>query len=279
MRKPWWRSRRRREQTVSFVLALLATVVFVFPVYWIFSTSFKSPDEIFAYPPAWYPEELRLKNYLVLFEGGDAWAIWNSLVVASTSTAVAMLLGVMAAYSLARFRTGGDLLAVSIISLRMIPPIVIVFPLFLLYVRLALVDTYAGLTIVYVAMNLPYVIWIMRGYVEDIPRELEDSALIDGCSRWGVLSRVVFPMARNGIIATAVFAFIMAANEFVYALVLSRSQVVTFPLQISLYFSEQATYWAKISAMSVLGSLPVFVTVIVLQRYLVRGISMGAVKG
>jgi multiple sugar transport system permease protein len=161
----------------------------------------------------------------------------------------------------------------------MIPPIALVFPLFLFFVSLRWVDTYHGLILVYTAMILPYVIWVMRGYVEDIPIELEESALIDGCSRWMVLRRVVFPMLRNGILATAVFAFIMAMNDFVFALILTRTQVITFPVQISHYFHEQATYWARISALSVLGSIPAFVTVIAMQSYLVRSVSMGAVKG
>jgi len=278
-RKDWWRRRKVRRLALRYVLAIVITVVFLFPVYWMSMTSFKRPDEIFAYPPVWYPADLQLENYWILFEGGDAFAIWNSIVIASVSTLIVMLFGTAAAYSLARFRTGGNALAVGIISLRMIPPIAIVFPLFLLFVLFRWVDTYFGLVLVYTAMILPYAIWVMRGYIEDIPIELEESALIDGCSRWMVLRKVVFPMARNGILATAVFAFIMAMNEFVYALVLTRSEVITFPVQISHYFSAQATYWAKISAISVLGSLPVFITVVAMQSYLVRSVSMGAVKG
>jgi multiple sugar transport system permease protein len=271
--------RKVRQKTIRTVIAAAITIVFGFPVYWMFITSMKSPDEVFSYPPTWFPASLRLENYTILFTGGDAKALWNSLVIASTSTLLAMLLGTLAAYSLARFRTGGSSLPLAIIGLRMIPPIVIVFPVFLLYVRIGWVDRYVGLIALYTAMNLPYVIWTMRGYIEDIPIELEESAMIDGYSRWGILGKVVFPMARNGLMATTVFAFIMAMNEFVFALVLTRSNVITFPVQVTHYFSEQATYWAKISAMSVLGSLPIFFAVIIMQRYLVRGISMGAVKG
>jgi multiple sugar transport system permease protein len=278
-RRPWWRRRQGRRKALRFVAALAVVVVFGFPVYWIFSTSLKSPDEIFSYPPAWLPAGLRLENYTILFTGGDADALWHSLYIATTSTILSMLLGTIAAYSLARFRTGGATLPLAIISLRMIPPIVIVFPLFLLYVALGWVDRYIGLILLYTAMNLPYVIWTMRGYIEDVPIELEESAMIDGYSRLQILRRVVLPMARNGLMATAVFAFIMAMNEFVFALVLTRSRIVTFPVQITHYLSEQATYWAEIAAMSVLGSLPVFFAVVVMQRYLVRGISMGAVKG
>ncbi len=190
-----------------------------------------------------------------------------------------MLLGTMAAYSLARFKTGGENLAVWIISQRLMPPIAIVFPVFLLYVFLGWVDTYIGLIILYTAFSLPYVIWMMRGYIEEVPIELEESALVDGLTRWQVLWKVVFPMARTGLFATAVFTFVFAWNDFLFALVLTRTEVTTYTVQVTHYFGGQSNFWAKIAAMSVLGTLPVFITVSLLQRYLVRGISMGAVKG
>ncbi|MGI9435339.1 MAG: carbohydrate ABC transporter permease, partial [Geminicoccaceae bacterium] len=209
---------------------------------------------------------------------------WNSLVVAGVSTVFAMLFGTIAAYSIARFKTGGDHLAIWIISQRMIPPIVIVFPVFLLYVWLgrlgpSWIDSYHGLIILYTAFNLPYVIWMMRGYIEDIPLELEESALVDGLTRFQVLWKVVFPMARAGLFATAVFTFMFAWNDFIFALVLTRTDVTTFPVQVTHYFGGQSNFWAKIAAMSALGTVPIFIAVAMLQRYLVRGISLGAVKG
>ena len=274
---------RVRRRTVilagRYAAAAALTVVFLFPVYWLFIISFKTPDEIFAFPPRWLPDSLQLGNYAVLFKDGDAATVWNSLVVAGISTVIAMFLGTICAYSLARFRTGGDNLAIWIISQRMFPPIVVVFPIFLLYVWIGWVDTYQGLILLYTAFNLPYVIWMMRGYVADIPIELEESALVDGCTRWQVLVRVVFPMARAGLFATAVFTFVFAWNDFLFALVLTRTEVVTFPVQVTHYFGGQSNFWAKIAAMSVLGTLPIFCAVAMLQRYLVRGISMGAVKG
>ena len=272
---------RRRTAILAgrYAAATALTVVFLFPVYWLFIILFKTPEEIFAFPPRWLPDSLQLGNYAVLFKDGDAATVWNSLVVAGVSTVIAMFLGTICAYSLARFRTGGDNLAIWIISQRMFPPIVVVFPIFLLYVWIGWVDTYRGLILLYTAFNLPYVIWMMRGYVADIPIELEESALVDGCTRWQVLVRVVFPMARAGLFATAVFTFVFAWNDFLFALVLTRTEVVTFPVQVTHYFGGQSNFWAKIAAMSVLGTLPIFCAVAMLQRYLVRGISMGAVKG
>ncbi|MGP1396995.1 MAG: carbohydrate ABC transporter permease [Inquilinaceae bacterium] len=276
---PWWRRRRNVTLALRYVAALVITALFLFPIYWLFMISFKTPAEIFASPPVWVPGRIQFDNYAVLFRDGDVVTIWNSLVVAGVSTVLAMVLGTMCAYSLARFRTGGDNLAMWIISNRMIPPIAIVFPVFLLYVMFGWVDTYHGLILLYTAFNLPYVIWMMRGYIQDIPLELEESALVDGCTRWQVLRRVVFPMARSGLFATAVFTFVFAWNDFIFALVLTRSEVTTFPVQVTHYFGGQSNFWAKIAAMSVLGTVPVFIAVATLQRFLVRGISMGAVKG
>jgi len=272
----------RRKSTrlaVRYAIAIILVVIFCFPIYWLFIISFKTPDEIFAFPPVWYPESIQFDNYKVLFKDGDAGTVLNSLILASSSTLIAMVLGTIAAYSLVRFKTGGENLAVWIISQRMMPPVAIVFPVFLLYVFFGWVDTYFGLILLYTAFALPYVIWMMRGYIEDIPLELEESALVDGCTRWEVLWKVVFPMARSGLFATAVFTFVFSWNEFLFALVLTRTEVMTYTVQVTHYFGGQSNFWAKIAAMSVLGMIPVFIAVATMQRYLVRGISMGAVKG
>ncbi|MGF1475997.1 MAG: carbohydrate ABC transporter permease [Geminicoccaceae bacterium] len=262
-----------------FGTALCLVLLFLFPLYWLAAISVKTPDEIFASPPVWIPSELNLGTYETLFRDGDAWAVWNSFVTASVSTVIAMVLGTMAAYSMARFRTGGEHLAIWVISQRLVPPICIAFPIFLLFVGLGWIDTYHGLITLYVAFNLPYVIWMMRGYIQEVPVELEQSALVDGLTNWQVLWQVVMPMIRGGLFATAVFTFVFAWNDFVFALILTRSEIVTFPVQVTGYFGSQSTFWSKIGAMSMLGVLPMFVIVATMQRFLVRGISMGAVKG
>ena len=265
--------------TLRLLAAVVTTLLFLFPIYWLFMISFKTPDEIFSFPPKWYPGAVQFDNYAVLFRDGDAVTVWNSFIVAGGSTLVAMFLGTICAYSLARFKTGGDNLANWIISQRMVPPIAVVFPIFLLYVWLGWVDTFVGVILLYTAFNLPYVIWMMRGYILDIPQALEESALVDGCTRWEVIWKVVFPMSRAGLLATTIFTFVFAWNEFLFALVLTRTEVTTYTVQVTHYFGGQSNFWAKISAMSVLGTLPIFVAVAFMQRYLVRGISLGAVKG
>lgn len=271
--------RKRIDTGIKLLIATVVTILFLVPIYFLFSTAFKTPAEVYSSPPVWYPHEFTFEAFEVLYRDGDYFAVINSLIIAGVSTAIAMVLGTIAAYSLARFKTGGHHFALWVISQRMFPPIAIVFPIFLLYATIGLVDTYVGLIALYTAFNLPYVIWMMRGYVEDVPLELEESALVDGLSRWAIIYKVVFPMVRTGLFATTVFTFIFAWNEFIFALVLTRTEVLTFPVQVSHYFGQQTIFWAKIGAMSVIGALPVFFMVAMAQRFLVRGISMGAVKG
>jgi multiple sugar transport system permease protein len=262
-----------------YAVSLAVCLVFLFPVYWMFAFSLKRPEEIFRSPPAWYPSDPQFGNFRVLFAEGDAWTIVNSLIIAGSSTVFAMGLGALCAYGIVRYRTGGEHLATFIIAQRLLPPIAIVFPLFLVYARIGFADTYHGLILLYTAFALPFVIWMARGFLMEVPVELEEAALVDGASRFGVFWRVAIPMARNGLFATAVFAFIYSWNEFLFALVMTRNNVMTYTVQISNYFGPQSTFWAKISAMSVLGTLPVILVVAAMQRYLVRGISLGAVKG
>lgn len=264
---------------VRYVIAVIVLIIFLFPIYWLFIISFKTADEIYHVPPLWAPGQFQFSSYKALFKSGDIEAIWNSLIIAGTSSILAMILGTFCAYSIARFKTGGENLAMWIISQRMIPPMAIVFPIFLAYVYFGLVDTYFGLIILYTAFNLPYIIWMMRGYIADIPIELEESALVDGCTRWTMFWKVVIPMIRSGLMATAVFTFVFAWNDFIFALIMTRTNVITFPVQLTHYMGGQSNFWSKIAAMSMLGTLPIFVAVTLMQRYLVRGISFGAVKG
>jgi len=273
------KKRATREGIVWYAISILILVVMLFPIYWMFMVSLKLPEEIFKSPPVWFPSKPQFGNFAVLFTEGDVWSLWNSLVIAGVSTLIAMAVGTLCAYAMVRFKTGGDNLAIWILSQRMLPPIAVVFPIFLAYAVFGLSDSYPGLILLYTAFALPYVVWMMRGYLEDVPVELEEAALVDGYSHLSVLWRVTVPMARNGIIATAIFAFVFSWNEFLFALVLTRTEVITFTVQISQYFGSQSTFWAKIAAMSVLGTLPVFIAVTLLQRYVVRGISLGAVKG
>ena len=273
--------RRNLIQASRYAGALFITLVVAFPIYWLFLMAFKSADEVYAVPPVYFPAEPSLGSFASLFRGAsyDAQTLINSLIIATSTTVIAMVLGTMCAYSMARFRTGGHNFAIWIMSQRMLPPIAIVFPLFLAFALIDILDTFPSIIVVYVAFNLPFVIWMMRGYIEDVPVAVEESALVDGCTRWQVLYKIIVPMSRAGIFATAVFTFLFTWNEFVFALVLTNNHIVTYPVQVTGYFAAQQTYWNSVGAMSILGTIPVFFAVVFFQRYLVRGISMGAIKG
>ena len=266
-------------QVARYLGVLLCVAIVAFPIYWLFLMAFKSAEEVYAVPPVYFPAEFNFGSFKALFGASeDAKTLANSMIIATFTTIIAMILGTMCAYSMVRFKTGGNHFAIWIMSQRMLPPIAIVFPLFLAFAFMELLDTFPSIILVYVAFNLPFVIWMMRGYIEDIPISLEESARVDGCNRWQVLFKVVLPMSRAGIFATAVFTFVFTWNEFVFALVLTNKDIVTYPVQVTGYFAAQQTYWNSVGAMSILGTIPVFFAVVFFQRYLVRGISMGAIK-
>ena len=211
--------RRNLIQSARYAGALFITLVVAFPIYWLFLMAFKSADEVYAVPPVYFPAEPSIGSFASLFRGAsyDAETLVNSLIIATSTTIIAMVLGTMCAYSMARFRTGGHNFAIWIMSQRMLPPIAIVFPLFLAFAFVDILDTFPSIIVVYVAFNLPFVIWMMRGYIEDVPVAIEESALVDGCTRWQVLYKIIVPMSRAGIFATAVFTFLFTWNEFVFA--------------------------------------------------------------
>lgn len=272
-------NRERFIYAARFIGAVICALIAGFPVYWLFLMAFKSANEVFAVPPVYFPSAPSLRSFGSLFAGNDIRTILNSLIVASATTIITLALGTMCAYSMVRFKTGGPRFASWILSHRMLPPIAIVFPLFLAFAALNILDNFATLIVVYVAFNLPFVIWMMRGYIEDVPVAIEESALVDGCTHLQVLIRIVVPIARGGIFATGVFTFIFSWNEFAFALVLTGNKVMTYPVKLTSYFGYQQAFWNLAGAMSVLGTIPVLIAVIFFQRYLVRGLSMGAVKG
>ena len=244
-------------------------------------------------PARWIPEDPTLDNYRALLGGekissDDAAAdssqygraIVNTALATVVTTAIVLAISVCAGYGFSRTEFKGSKQLLWIVLATMVIPIfTIVVALYKLMAELQLINTFAGLVLVYASSTAPLAIWLFYNYVRDLPPDPEEAALIDGCTRFGVFWRIVLPIARNGLFATAVFAFIYSWNEFLFALVMTRNEVMTYTVQISNYFGPQSTFWAKISAMSVLGMIPVMLLVAAMQRYLVRGLSLGAVKG
>lgn len=279
-------SRRPRAagRVAQYVLVGLAVVAALVPVYWMLTVSLKTEAEQFASPPRWFAFAPTLAHYRDAFVARSfGQYLLNSALVAVVSTACALVLGTLAAYGLTRAevpRRRAERLSLWILSTRMFPPIVTVVPLFLMMRDLRLLNTLAALVVVHTAFNLPFVVWMMRGFFREVPRELEEAALVDGDTRLGALRRVVLPLVAPGLAATAVFCLIVSWNEFLFALALAQTDAaMTLPVGIAGRVTQYEIKWGVMSAAGVVAMTPILVFALAVQRYLVRGLSLGAVKG
>jgi multiple sugar transport system permease protein len=269
---------------VKYIALLVALLAAIAPIYWMITISFKHEIDQFAVPPKWFSFSPTLEHYADAFLARSfGQYLFNSLFVALCSTACALVIGTLAAYSLARFRLPRNLdqkLALWILSTRMFPAIVTAVPLFLVMRDLRLVNTRASLIIVYTTFNLPFVVWMMRGFFAEVPRDLEEAAMVDGDSRMGAFRRVVLPLVTPGLAATAVFCLIVSWNEFLFALVLTQTdEAMTLPVGIAGRVTQYGIKWGAMSAAAVVAMVPILAFAMSVQKYLVRGLSLGAVKG
>jgi multiple sugar transport system permease protein len=270
--------------SLKYTAAFLALAAALAPIYWLVTISLKREIDQFASPPLWFSFTPTLRHYSAIFSH-DAFGRYflNSVIVSTCSTLIALALGLPAAYGLVRFPWPHDWargIGFWILSNRMLPPIVTIIPLFLMLRELRLLNSLSGLVLVDVALNLPFVVWMMRGFIEDLPKEIEEAALLDGESRIGVLLRIVLPLVRPGLAATAVFCLIVAWNEFLFALILSQTEsAMTVPVGIASHVTQYEIQWGAMSAAGVVAMLPVLIFAAAAQRYFVRGLSLGALKG
>jgi multiple sugar transport system permease protein len=256
-------------------------IVWSFPVLWALLTSFKTERDVLAYPPKLIFTPT-LANYAdVLFGSASVLPnLWSSFVVASVATALAMLIAVPAAYALARLEfparhgTGFYMLAT-----QMLPPVGLIIPYYLVMQKLAMLDTYSGLVAIYLTFSLPFAVWLLVSYFEDIPREMEEAALLDRAGRARALWYVILPQVRGGIAVTTIFVFLNAWNEFLFAVVLGGNRVRTVTVAMFNFISVEQTLWAKLAAGAVLAMAPVIVLGLLAQRHIVKGLTVGAVKG
>ena len=272
---PWPRLWRRVGNGAAAGIVLL----WLFPVYWIVLTSFKPIVEINSAIPS-FVFTPTLENYRDLFAQFEfSRVLLNSIVVTVVTCIVVMVLGVMAAYALARMRVPGEKhLSLWILSLRFLPPIAIAIPFYIQWQDLNLLDTWLGLIMVYVAFNLPFAIWLLRGFLADVPPELEEAALLDGLSRLRILWQVVVPVILPGLASTAIFIFVFTWNEYLMALMLTSVTAVTVPVTISKFVMPYTILWGDLSAAVVIQLVPMLAVVYLLQRHIVRGMTLGAVK-
>lgn len=275
---------RRISRMVKYAVLLIALVATLAPVYWMITISFKREVDQFALPPKWFVFTPTLEHYADAFINRSfGQYLFNSLFIAVASTVCALVIGTLAAYALARFRLPWNLdrkLALWILSTRMFPAIVTAVPLFLIMRAVWLVNTRLSLIIVYTGLNLPFVVWMMRGFFAEVPRDLEEAAMVDGDSRMGAFWRIVLPLVAPGLAATAVFCLIVSWNEFLFALVLTQTDdAMTLPVGIAGRVTQYGIKWGAMSAAAVVAMVPILVFALSVQRYLVRGLSLGAVKG
>ena len=275
------RLRRSAGTALTWITLLGALIFFLGPFFWILTTSVKANEDYFAYPPVWVPADASLKHYVALFtRSSGARYFTNSLVVSTLSMLAALVVSLPTAYSIARWRFGGGFLSLLLLVLRMLPAIALIIPLYIMYKQLGLTNSYFGLVIVYTVLYVPFAVWLLVGFLRDFPAEIEEAALIDGCSRLRALVSVVVPIIAPGLAVVALFSFIATWNEFLFAIVLTGIETKTMMVLVTSFTSGGTDmFYGEASASVVLGVLPAFVVAFMLQRYLVKGLALGGTKG
>jgi multiple sugar transport system permease protein len=264
-----------------WLFAALLVSIWVMPVLWGLLTSFKTERDVLAYPPVWFFEPT-LANYREVLFGTSSILpnLWSSVVVATASTLLTMLIAVPAAYAIARLRYPGKKTSgFYVLATQMLPPVGLIIPYYLVLQKVGLLDSYSGLTTIYLTFSLPFAVWLMVSYFEDIPYEMEEAALLDRAGRLRTLWYVILPQARGGMAVTTVFVFLNAWNEFLFAVVLGGSKVRPVTVAMFNFISVEQTQWAKVAAGAMLAMAPVILIGLAAQRHIVKGLTVGAVKG
>lgn len=279
---------KRTRRVFLYTVAGLAVAATLLPVYWMVNIALTPQGEILSYPPAFVPIHPTLGNLseVIVGTGGSGMArdglkyAVNSLIVATCSTILALILGSFAAYGLARWKSKwSDRISMWILSTRMFPPAATVIPIYLAFVWVGLTDKHVGLIIAYVAYNLPFVTWMMRGFFRAIPPELEEAARVEGCSNVKAYFHVALPLVRPGLAVAGLFAFVFAWNEFLFAVVLTQMRSPTIPLQMASYQGVKGMIWGSIMAAAIVASVPGILLAFVAQKHLIKGLTLGGVKG
>jgi ABC-type glycerol-3-phosphate transport system permease component len=255
--------------------------VWVFPIIWGLLTSFKAERDVLAYPPVWLFTPT-LDNYREVMFGASSILpnLWSSCVVSTSATLLTMLFAVPAAYVLARLRYPAKRASgFYVLATQMLPPVGLIIPYYLALQKLGWLDTYSGLTVIYLTFSLPFAIWLMVSYFEDVPFEMEEAALLDRAGRLRTLWYVILPQVRGGIAVTAIFVFLNAWNEFMFAVVLGGNRVRPVTVAMFNFISVEQTQWSRLAAGAMLAMAPVILIGIFAQRHIVKGLTVGAVKG
>lgn len=275
------RGRRLAGNGLTYLVAAIYLSFALMPIYFMLTSAFKFPVDAFARPPQLWIQRFTLVNFADLFEMIPFLSMMvNSLIVTLATTLLTLVVGFPAAYSLARFQfVGRQALAFFILAMRMAPGIAIVLPVYLLYRQINFTNTWHGLILIYTTFNLPFIIWLLRTFIASIPVEIEESAMCDGCSRVRTFFHITIPLASAGIAVSSVFAFVLAWNEFLFAFILSGRATRTMPVAMSLFQTEEGVYWGQMMAASALVAVPIMIFALLVQKYMLAGLTLGAVKG
>ena len=276
------RNRRQRQRLIANSIGLVVFFVMVFPVYWMVSTAFKPGRDILRLDPKWVPSPATLSNFDDAVHRPYFWAnVKNSVIVVAVVVVLSLVIGFLAALAIARFRFyGRRAFIIVIIGVQMIPITALIIPLYVLLARADQVDRLTGVIITYLTFVLPFTVWTLRGFVIGIPRDLEEAAMVDGCTRFGAFLRILVPLIAPGLVATSVFAFVQAWNEFIFAYVLLSSQEnQTLQVWLASFTTRRGTDWGPLMAGATLTSLPVVVFFALVQRKVAFGLTAGAVRG
>ena len=271
-----------RSSKFANISGIFAIVLMGFPVYWMVTTSFKPKDEILTVSPSLVPHSFTLTNYIqAITKDGFLQALWNSVIVVFFTVIISMAVALFAAIAVARMQFRGKRIYIaSILLVQMLPLTALLIPLFLLLTKLNLTDKLFGVILTYVAFVLPFVVWTLRGFLVNIPTELEEAALVDGCTKPQAYRRILFPLMAPGLVATAIFAFIQAWNEFLLAYILLSSPAkATMPVWLAGYTNRFGTDWGPLMAASTIAAIPVVIFFSLIQNRIATGITAGAVKG
>jgi ABC-type glycerol-3-phosphate transport system permease component len=274
--------RRKIKQIVVLILLIMVVLVLVFPFGWMLSTAFKPPEEVFTEKPRWIPHNPTTQNfYHILFNTAFPRYFGNSVLVAFITMVLSLIVTVFAGYALSRYQfRGKNAFSLWLLISQMFPPVLLIIPIFVLMLKLNLVNKYPSLIITYATFALPFSTWMLKAYFDTVPLELEEAAKVDGCNQIQALFRIILPLAAPGIVTVALFIFILAWQEYMFALTLTRTtEMRTLPVGISLFLGEYRVLWGSLMAGSVVVTAPVVVFFVYLQRYIVQGLTLGAVKG
>ncbi len=266
----------------NFIIALLLsgfTLFCIFPFFWMLLTSFKQRVDV-TDPSVWIFVPT-MRNYIDVFQKRNLLLnIMNSIIVVSGTTVISLFVGTLAAYGFARFKfKRKEDIAFWILSLRMLPPMAVVISFFILGRMLRMLDKHIYLIIIYLSFNVPFTIWMMRGFIEDIPLEIEESAWLEGCSRLVGFAKVVFPLVAPGLIATAIFCIIQSWNEFTLAFFLTSFNAKTVPTIVTSFLSVTGVLWGEMAAVGIVAITPIIIFAFLIQKHLIRGMTFGALKG